>query len=97
VIDICTRAKYNKNKSFKSHIPVVVFWGNKRRKEFFYSRKHTQTIVAGVDFHCRKDCVMPPFRKEYGSVQFFLFTKAGSFCRRAAAFRQWQDAFDAEQ
>ncbi|MDR2773290.1 MAG: hypothetical protein LBC19_00870, partial [Tannerella sp.] len=40
----------SKNKSFKPYFPVVVFIGLNDETGFFYSQKHIQANVAGVDF-----------------------------------------------
>ncbi|MDR1454209.1 MAG: hypothetical protein LBJ01_01035, partial [Tannerella sp.] len=52
-------AKDNKNKSFKSHTLIVIFFVLNDDRGFFYSQKLIQTNVTGVDFHHRPDCVVP--------------------------------------
>jgi hypothetical protein len=58
-----TRFKFNKNKSFK-YSPVVVFSNKNDEAGDIYPQRQIQTNVAGMDFHCRANCVVS-LRKEY--------------------------------
>jgi hypothetical protein len=56
-INVYTRAKYTKNKSFHKHYPIIIFFERKNEKGFLYSQK----LLSVVGFrHVSASLIMTP-------------------------------------